>query len=528
MLSFSFQLLAAFNKAFDDRELDASYVYGMRYSTFLLDGISKHDYYNTKKYARQKAQSQQQMLSVITRLEQVAEWMDVEEAEKERQRQIRLKKEREERERRMKELERRKLEEIQRKLDAYTNNFSKPDSSSSPSTPGMNGNVEESALAKLQRLGQPQQPPPPSVPAPKRVSFHMPEDDGSKPSPEEPDGHTFRIEGGNLPPPLLPPPGSEGGDSQPPSYQQILEKSKISSSYFGPGLEEIKKSLTEQEPGQENSAPAAPSLPSYDQIAQKTKKRRPKNIPIRKLISEAAHQFSVYQQKGKIQISALGTYQGRYSSSTNGCTVISALTAARHLETHGGVTTDQVNTVIDNDCGPLLREIRSKLQLSESSLIIPSDVHDHLVDKKILHQHKFVDATGGNIIDPEHIDNLLKLLEGDEESKTRHLKSAATLFFREHVVSIVKFPTSPTEAVYDLLDSLPTVSKMGSSRGSRTRCQDIDTLRVLLQSYACKKFSDSNCTYIERNEWNDMMADFDPRVFQAFVWSDKPKPKKTK
>jgi hypothetical protein len=498
----------------------------MRYSTFIIEGIAHHDYYNSKKYARQKIEAQRQIQEVITKLELVADWMDVEEAEKARQRQIQLQKEREERARRQKELEQKKLEEIQRKLDAYTNNFSKP---SSPSASN-DDNVEESALAKLQRLGQPQQPPP----APKRVSFQTPgAEDGSKP---EPDGHMFRIgDGGSLPPPLLPPsssdssdtgssiltpmapPGPDEGDNGPPSYEQILQTSKISSSYFGPGLEDIKHSLTDQD---QSSVPPTASLPSYDQIAKKTKKKRPKKIPIRKLIAESIHLYSKYQQKGKIQVSALGTYQGRYSSSTNGCTVISALVAARHLQTHGGVTNDQINAVIDNDCGPLLQEIRSKLQLSPSSLIIPSDVHDHLVDKKILHQYKFVDATGGNIVDPDHIDNLLNLLEGDEESKTRHLKSAATLFFREHVVSIVKFPTSPTEAVYDLVDSLPTVQKMGSSRGSRTRCQDIDTLRVLLQAYACKKFSDSNCTYIERNEWDDMMADFDPRVFQAFVWSD--------
>ena len=153
-------------------------------------------------------------------------------------------------------------------------------------------------------------------------------------------------------------------------------------------------------------------------------------------------------------------------------------------------------------------------------MIIPSDVHDYMVDHKLLFQHKFVGATGGNIVDDEHLEELLKLLQG-EPGKTQHYKAAATFFFREHVISIVKFPTSPTEAVYDMVDSLPTCN----GRASRTRCMSFEALKVHLQWYSSRKFSDGNCTYIERNRWDDTMADFDPRVFQAFVWADLPKPK---
>jgi hypothetical protein len=189
------------------------------------------------------------------------------------------------------------------------------------------------------------------------------------------------------------------------------------------------------------------------------------------------------------------------------------------METHGGVTDAQITSVVDKECVPILRAIRNKLDLGGASLIIPSDVHDYLVDHKLLFQHKFVGAAGGNIVDPTHAGELINLLQG-EPGKTSHLKAAATLFFREHVVSIVKFPTSSTDAIYDMVDSLPTCN----GRGSRTRCHSLDALKVHLGWYCTRKFSDSNVTYIERNKWDDNMADFDPRVFQAFVWADLPKP----
>jgi hypothetical protein len=458
----------------------------------------------------------------MTQLELVAEWMDAEEMERDRQRQIILKKQQEERLRRQQQEEKRQYHELQRRI-AEQKNYSEQQRPSS-TTDGA-ASIEESAFAKLKRLSQPQTPTPPTQPS-----------HGA-----EPDGHSFGMSDSDrridpdqqpFPPPLLPPSESgDGGDKNkllpssvppaaPPSYHQILETSRLANhSYFGPGAEAPKGRTNS------NKISPAPELPSYDQIVPKKPKRV---LSVRKLKEQSQRLYAQYQQKGLIQVSALATYQGRNGASTNGCTVISALVAARHLQTHGGVTDVQVNHVIDTECGPLLKEIRSKLQLSESSLIIPSDVHDHLVDRHILLQHKFVGAAGGNIVDPDHLGQVLRLLEGDAKDKTRHLKSAATLFFHEHVVSIVKFPTSPTEAVYDLVDSLPTVqSTMGSSRASRTRCKDMATLRALLQWYACRKFSDSNCTYMERNPWDESMADFDPRVFQAFVWADVAKPRKS-
>ena len=493
----------------------------MRYCTFVIEGIFKHDYYKAPRYAQQRTLTNKRIQSVLTKLELVSDWMDVEEIEKEKQRRAMIERQREEQLRKQRMIEQQRFEELQRRVEQQK----------LASSVASLENVQESALAKLQRLSQPSgQPaavaiaPPPQQqqqqPA-KRVSFHFPPvDQEEAESRSEANGYSIRLDDSDsLPPPMLPP--GQGDDTEasiapaPPSYQQILANSKLiaNHSYFGPG----KAAVTE------------PTLPPYDQLKPTILKPPPptklKRINVRQLKAEARQRYIQHQQQGSIQVTALGTYQGRVGSSTNGCTVISALVASKHLETHGGVTNDQITSVIDRECGPLLRQIRSKLQLSESSLIIPSDVHDHLVDCKILFQHKFVGASGGNIIDPAHLKQVLDLLQG-ETDQARPLKSAATLFFHEHVVSIVKYPTSPTDAVYDLIDSLPGITtSMGGSRGTRTRCSNLETLQVLLEWYATQKFSESNCTYIDRNPtWDDTMADFDPRVFQAFVWADLPKP----
>merc|ERR1712176_837650 len=73
---------------------------------------------------------------------------------------------------------------------------------------------------------------------------------------------------------------------------------------------------------------------------------------------------------------------------------------------------------------------------------------------------------------------------------------------------------------YDLVDSLANVTNTyGRTCGSRTRCTSMKSLMTLLQWYTSKKFSESHCTHIDRHPWDDMTADFDPRVFQGFVWA---------
>lgn len=499
------KVLQSFEMSYESRQLDEAYVYGMRYCSFCVEGIVHHDYYKAKKFDFRRKQTTDRVQEVLTKLELVADWMDAEEIMKEEKRQELLKRQREELLRKQREIEQKRLEELQRRIELQKSSSSKISSEK----------LEESALAKLQRLSQPQgvvglpQDQKTQLEAGKRVSWNLQSD---------PDGHLMSqvsSDSGDLPPPLLPPPTDDGSasqnDSAPPSYNSILKQS----SYFGPGR---------GQPQEPNGAPLAPSAPSYEQATFLAKRPKPpKQLPIRQFITQAVTMHQRYLQEGKIQVSPLRTYQGRVSGSTNGCTVISACVVSKHMESHGGVTDAQIQSVIDSECIPLLRSIRSKLDLGGGSLIIPSDVHDYLVDHKLLYQHKFAGATGGNVIDPAHLGELISLLQG-EVGKTSHLKAGSTLFFREHVISIVKFPRSATEAIYDMVDSLPTCN----GRGSRTRCHSLDALKVHLEAYCTRKFSDNNISYIERNPWDDSMADFDPRVFQAFVWADLPIPKPEK
>jgi hypothetical protein len=209
----------------------------------------------------------------------------------------------------------------------------------------------------------------------------------------------------------------------------------------------------------------------------------------------------------------------RVASWNRGCSVISALVAAFHLVSHGGITKSQVVEIIDRECGPSLSEIRNKLRLGEGASLIPSDVHYHLVDHKVLHQKHFEGVAGGNIMDPDKFGEFIKLISvGDDGKAPWSRKAAATLFFREHVISIVKFPVGPNQVFYDLVESLP---RGDHNQASRTRCKDIQSLEVLLRWYTTRKFSDDNCAHIDDNPWDDNMADMDPRVFEGFVWAAK-------
>lgn len=168
-----------------------------------------------------------------------------------------------------------------------------------------------------------------------------------------------------------------------------------------------------------------------------------------------------------------------------------------------------------------MKEIRKKLELDGHALIIPSDVHDHLTDKKLLNQDGFVGATGGNIMDRKHIGEFIRLLDAGEKNAHKNLRTGGTLFFREHVVSVVKAPSGGGKFYFDLVDSMPGCSDgRGNQMATRTRCKDLVAFEALLRYYSCSKFSDSHFKYMDSNDWDDSMADFDPRVFQGFVWGD--------
>lgn len=279
-----------------------------------------------------------------------------------------------------------------------------------------------------------------------------------------------------------------------------------------------------------------PLLPASLDVHGKIKKSTIKiDVPIATVRYTTQNEYDTLQKLKKVQVFQLDTYQGKYNiperDSTNGCTVISPLVAIHHLRDENnagaGIPDVMIEKVIDVIAPEILIKVRRKLGLSGSALIIPSDVHDFLVDEKILKQEMFVGVCGGNLLDGDHVNEFLNLLEsgedngnsGHEEKKYSSKKVAAALFFHEHVVSIVKVVLPDGTSWYDLIDSLPR--KMNEKIGAtRTRCKDIESLQSVLQWYACSKITPEDEKYVDTNEWDDVMCNFDPRVFQGFVWKE--------
>jgi len=510
------------------QDLDTMYVYAKRYCMFIVDVIPTHPYYGAPVNRELQNKHTQQVQKCISLLETIADRMDEECLAQQRMAELELERRKQAEARRKQEEAQRQQEaaqQAQQQIDAWV--LSQQQQQQKTTTSKSSTNVQQSALDKLKLLqqggaeiamGVPVLPPPQQQqqqPTRKRSSTRYGLIDDSDTDDDYAALPSSQY-GMPLPPPMLPPTSEETTTPQeedkkeddspavppPPPYQAVISHNKYHS-FFGPTDDD-------------DDAATIPTQPQF----QPTPKKQPQvKQPMRQQQALYRNLYAECQRKGRIQVLSLGTYQGRVSSSTNGCTVISALVAARHLNSSSTspISDQTVMNVIDQQCGPFLREIRRKLGLSGAALIIPSDVHDHLVDAGILRQDYFAGAAGGNIMDPSHSGEFLKLL-----TDTTKRKAAATLFFREHVISIVKFPannnngSSSSAFNYDLIDSLPSSS---TGRATRTRCVDADSLQILLQWYASRKFSDHHCDYIDKSAWDDSCADVDPRVFQGFVWS---------
>jgi len=114
----------------------------------------------------------------------------------------------------------------------------------------------------------------------------------------------------------------------------------------------------------------------------------------RQLKAETERQWTEMLRSGRANITYLGTYQGVRRSggdSTNGCTVIAPLIGFRHIKwTNPRLPNSHIEHVIDNDCPPILSQIRAKFSLPNGSFVVPADVHDYLFDRKLLEVHHYL------------------------------------------------------------------------------------------------------------------------------------------
>jgi len=332
------------------------------------------------------------------------------------------------------------------------------------------------------------------------------------------------------------------------------------------------------------------------------------------LLSSIYHEdFDALRSRDRVRITYLDTYQGKLPTTVNGCTVIAPLLCLHHFHNtennlnngnpmdwmmekmrtsfnggkpvDHGLSNEDIQSVIDMETPAILAQVRKILGLTKDALIIPSDVHAFLMDQQLMTQDQFVTVRGGNILDEDHFNSfIMALVKGASKADSlpdhdSNRKTAATLFFHEHVICILMLQRGGGTVWYDLIDSLPSRrtferldgSSSGDSGGNnntsnhsddffsarsddlsyalalsertqymeahpdaflpinnmneqlgavRIRCTDEESLRTALRWFACSKFTPENQSYINAYPWEDNKSDFDPRVFQAFIWRE--------
>jgi len=281
------------------------------------------------------------------------------------------------------------------------------------------------------------------------------------------------------------------------------------------------------------------------------------------LTSLYQEQYNTLREKGAFHVRFLDTYQGRNPLSTNGCTVIGPLLCIHYftcseenrvsssasifsedkLYWDSGMPDELINQVIDDHAASILPVVRGNLNLGHDSFIIPSDVHDHLIEAGLLSTSSFVGVCGGNILDEQHLSSfkstLLLLDDERERERLKGRKIGATLFFHAHVIAIHVIK-SGDDVWIELIDSLPNPDTWINScpnevemmdyeysneqiqNAIRVRCTDIEHFNTLILQYALTKFSEEEQEFIINNQFDERNCEssFDPRVFQAFVWAE--------
>ena len=319
-----------------------------------------------------------------------------------------------------------------------------------------------------------------------------------------------------------------------------------------------------------SSSSATPMAPTG------AKKRESAGVSI-EILSTCYHEdFDALRTSGRILTRQLPTYQGRVPGSVNGCTIIAPLLCIHHFLYNSsipdpGLPDHAIVQVIDEETPNILPMVRESLGLVKDAFLIPADAHDCLISEQYMCHEQFLTVCGGNILEDSHLQAFL-----DQLGTVGPKKLAASFFFHEHVITILQLRRSQNSAWYDVIDSLPhketltfvdetSTTRSSSGTGSvhsndattspkhqdwkwsesvelgdsaegyfgqnlnedlrpvyatRIRCWDVESLKTTLLWYACSVFSQQNRTYIDNYEWDEKLPDFDPRVFQAFIWRE--------
>jgi hypothetical protein len=426
-------VLEQFKQHLADGDLDSAYIIGRRFALFSAISLPGHDYYLSPnpeliKLRRKNLRDAEWVTKGLERIVKVMDRQEIEKQNAELDR-IRIRKEDEEREQRRhkEEEERKKMEWEQKMKQRLTAGES---SSGSTRLCVENGGQVDliSRLASLNTL------------YPKEESDEEPKPAPSTPQQDNIENQTLPP----LPPPLAPPIVNElGGSSALAIATSAVDQLK--SSGMSPMFEEpptysdlFLDALRTSSTG--NSTELHQSTSSFTPSVAIPIMYQPR-VPIRKIQQNCSQMLQSFIDAKQIEFIRLGTYQGRLANSspkydsTNGCAVISPLVVATHIYPQylykkepelllqhqqylHGISNVAINEIIDKRAPPILTAVRSKLGLSEHALIIPSDVHDYLVDVNILPQDKFVGVCGGDLLDECHLKELVEMIvNGGEDSK---------------------------------------------------------------------------------------------------------------
>jgi hypothetical protein len=378
-----------------------------------------------------------------------------------------------------------------------------------------------------------------------------------------------RISSGDAMPPPTPLVQYQSDDCIPPPPSNTRRQSDIDleRALFLSGLQfamEDDNRRKEEQKAMQSIEESRESLsPSRRQAPPGAKRRQQSSVTTKILAKFFRQGFEELKSEGRIRLSQVKTYQGKNPGSTNGCTIIAPLLCIHHFYNFEaipdpGLPDGTIESVLDEETPTLLPVIREKMGLVECAFLIPQDAHEALYQENLLAPEQFQNVFGGNILQDSHLEALLK-----ELNKYGEKKIAATFFFHEHVITILQLRRSPPDTLwFDIIDSLPHEETMCKSEATlttfvnakhslssedavvlsagdeniiegvllddipeqepafRMRCLDVKALKAALQWYACSVFSIDDRTYIDTYHWDDNLADFDPRVFQAYIWAE--------
>eukprot|EP00985_Skeletonema_marinoi_P015320 scaffold7890_cov87-Skeletonema_marinoi.AAC.1 len=438
-------VLAQFKQLLKEGDLDGAYIIGRRFALFSTISLPGHDYYASPdpELIKLRLKNQKDAQWVTTGVERIVQVMDKQEIQKQNAELERIRKQKEKEEKEKMEWE----QKMKQRLTAEA-------SSKSSERSGKRGGEEKDLISKLaKRSGKRGGEEKDLISKLASLNNLFPREDAADEEeliPSAPPQHDIEQneEMPPLPPPMAVPRIDELEHSmlatsisavdqlksngmtpmfeEPPSYSDLF-LDVLRTSSVGNSTESLHQSTTS------SSIPTSPLLVQQPRIS------------IRTIQQTCSHQLQSCINMKQIEFIRLGTYQGRLASSspkydsTNGCAVISPLVVAAHIYPqhvvhkakkpdllqlqHSCVTTTSkrlvsnvaINEIIDKRAPPILNAVRSKLGLSKHALIIPSDVHDYLVDEHILPQDKFVGACGGDILAQGHLNELVEMMVNGHE-----------------------------------------------------------------------------------------------------------------